>query len=157
MGSYHTRKGAESIQVEQDESIKSRYVTRFRQELLEMSKNAIIVSLLSEQLKALLPQHDAKPEELGHAIEALLDRGKIHRPNPIAFVVKCSYIIIPKGSFAASGLRALHQEMTALDYLAEHVPDVPAPRQHGLLWISVYAILFMTYTPFKTLEKFGQS
>ncbi len=38
-------------------------------------------------------------------------------------------------------------------YLAEHAPDIPALRQHGLIDLDPYKVTFMTYIPSMTLTK----
>lgn len=42
-------------------------------------------------------------------------------------------------------------EYTAMQYLAEHAPDIPAPRPHGLVIFGHYQVTFMSYIPSMTL------
>ncbi|TVY15400.1 hypothetical protein LARI1_G006764 [Lachnellula arida] len=64
-------------------------------------------------------------------------------------VLKCN------GSIAAKILSGTHDytEYTALQYLALHMPDVPAPKPLGLVTFSGCRIMFMTYFPSMTLEQ----
>lgn len=39
------------------------------------------------------------------------------------------------------------------EFLAEHAPDVPAPRPHGLIQFGKLSIMFFSFVPGKTLEK----
>lgn len=43
-------------------------------------------------------------------------------------------------------------EYTSLTYLEKHAPDVPVPRPHGVLEMSDFFVIFMTYSPSMTLE-----
>ncbi|KAF7193099.1 hypothetical protein HII31_05533 [Pseudocercospora fuligena] len=42
---------------------------------------------------------------------------------------------------------------TALELLAEKVPDLPIPRSHGLVWLGRWSLLFMSYVPKHTLTE----
>lgn len=46
-----------------------------------------------------------------------------------------------------------YTEYTSLQYLAEHAPDLPVPKPHGLIRFDSVRIMFMTYFPSITLEK----
>ena len=44
-------------------------------------------------------------------------------------------------------------EYTSMQYLAEHVPDIPAPKPHGFIKLGTIHVIFMTFIPSVTLEK----
>lgn len=63
-------------------------------------------------------------------------------------VFKCALGIIVKA------IRSLddYTEYTALQYLHQHKPTIPAPRPLGLVRIDGISLIFMTHMPSKTLE-----
>lgn len=46
-----------------------------------------------------------------------------------------------------------YTEYTSIQYLAQHAPDIPAPKPHGLVKFGSARIMFMTYFPSMTLEQ----
>ena len=46
-----------------------------------------------------------------------------------------------------------NSEYTALQYLAHHIPEFPAPKPHGLVNFGQYIVVFMSFVPSKTLEE----
>lgn len=46
-----------------------------------------------------------------------------------------------------------HTEYTSMQYLAEHAPDIPAPKPHGFIKLGTTHVIFMTLIPSITLEK----
>lgn len=44
-------------------------------------------------------------------------------------------------------------EYTLLQYLAQHAPDFPAPKPHGLVNLGGHNLTFMTYIPSMPLAK----
>lgn len=50
-----------------------------------------------------------------------------------------------------------YTEYTSMQYLAEHAPDIPAPKPHGFVKLNNINVIFMTYFPSTTLEKVWDS
>ncbi|KAJ5105243.1 hypothetical protein NUU61_002590 [Penicillium alfredii] len=46
-----------------------------------------------------------------------------------------------------------YTEYTAMQYLAEQAPEIPAPRPHGLIRFGSYCAIFMSYIPSMTLTE----
>ena len=46
-----------------------------------------------------------------------------------------------------------YTEYTTMQYLAEHAPDIPAPRPYGLIYFGRFNIIFMSYIPSMTLTQ----
>ncbi|TVY89043.1 Versiconal hemiacetal acetate reductase [Lachnellula willkommii] len=93
----------------------------------------------------------------------LENRPKSKKPPPkkmdycemLVAYAKDAEIIYPLSDSAErllSGTRD-YTEYTALQYLALHMPDVPAPKPLGLVTFSGCRIMFMTYFPSMTLEQ----
>lgn len=63
--------------------------------------------------------------------------------------MKCSPDIVAK---VITGNKD-YTEYTTLQYLAEHVSDIPAPRPHGLIAFGPFRVIFMTCMPGVTLAE----
>lgn len=89
-------------------------------------------------------------EKLALSMKRLFDASDKLWENPFrGAVFKCNDEVVAK---VISGTRDT-TEYTSLQYLQAHVPEVPAPRPHGLVRLGYYWAIFMTYVPSTTLEK----
>lgn len=71
------------------------------------------------------------------------------------YVAKCSKDLVVKVSevqLSAVTDQPDFTDYTSMRFLAQHKPDFPAPRPHGLFVCGKYSYLFMTYIPGITLE-----
>ena len=64
-------------------------------------------------------------------------------------VLKCNDELMAK----IIGGNSDYTEYTSIQNLAQHAPDIPAPKPHGLVKFSSASIIFMTYFPSRTLEQ----
>jgi hypothetical protein len=84
------------------------------------------------------------------AIRRMLWDSKKLWENPIrGVVVQCNDDIIAK----VITTKGDYIEYTALRYLAEYVPEIPAPRPHGLIKFGSFCVIFMSYIPSMTLSE----
>jgi hypothetical protein len=117
---------------------------------------AIPVYPLSDETTKFLSQYmrpDSKSEDLSQALVHVLSQmisscEKLWEFPTRGVVLKCNATLVAKI------IRGNHDytEYTAMKYLAEHAPDIPAPKPHGLAKFDSVRILFMTYFPSMTLE-----
>ena len=81
----------------------------------------------------------------------LLQKSEVVAKAPIpscGMIFKCEPGTIAKVVRGAED----YTEYTTLQYLQDHMPDIPAPRPLGLLRMGRLSIIFMSYMPGKTLE-----
>jgi hypothetical protein len=94
-------------------------------------------------------KEEEKEEEdkLNKGVRRLLENGEvIAKPLGRGGVLQCGDIaikVVPAG--------ALGSEYSALEYLAEHAPDFPAPKPHGLLGFGNSRLVLMSYIPSATI------
>ncbi|PVH87201.1 hypothetical protein DL98DRAFT_544967 [Cadophora sp. DSE1049] len=77
------------------------------------------------------------------------DSGKLWEAQTRGVVLKCGDNLVAKIIRGNSD----YTEYTSLQYLAEHAPDIPAPKPHGLIRFGSVRVMFMTYIPSITLEQ----
>lgn len=118
----------------------------------DIAKTATVVSPLSSRVKALLTRYsdawDGDEELLATSLKQLIwDSEKIWELSG-RIVVKCDDEIAIK----IRGHHGDSTEYTNLQYLAEHTPDLPVPRPHGLIKFGPFCAVFMTYIPGTELD-----
>lgn len=74
---------------------------------------------------------------------------KIWEAPTRGIVVQCNDEIVAK----VISTKGDYTEYTALQYLAEQAPEIPAPRPHGLIKFGYFCIIFQSYVPSMTLTK----
>lgn len=120
-------------------------------EHLRMAKSADIVFPLSGEVAVIISRfsmHPEKPTVL--AVQQMLwDSLKIWENPARGVVLKCSGGIAAK-VIATDGD---YTEYTAMQYLAEKAPEIPAPRPHGMIRLGPFSVVFMTYVPDMTLKE----
>lgn len=70
--------------------------------------------------------------------------------NPVrGIVAKCSDDLVAKVLIANGD----YTEYTAMQFLAERAPDIPAPKPHGLIRFGPFCVIFISYIPSMTLTE----
>lgn len=116
--------------------------------LLEPTETAEILSPLSGELSRLLP-------DTGNLTESIIDlfaRAEVifqNRWGLSTMVLRIAEDIVVKFSRAADDT----DEYSALEYLRKYLPNFPSPKPHGLIKLSDYYLMFMSYVPGSDLEK----
>lgn len=116
--------------------------------LLKPTDTAEILSPLSNELKQLLPS----TSNLTESVIDLFSRAEVIFQQPWALstmVLRVTADIVVKLSLGADDT----DEYSALEYLQQHLPGFPFPKPHGLIKLSHYYLMFMTYIPGSDLEK----
>ncbi|KAJ5130282.1 uncharacterized protein N7515_006321 [Penicillium bovifimosum] len=124
---------------------------------LDAAETAEIIFPLSNDVTALLAAFsDASNGYIGteqsllSAIRRLLWESKILWESPIrGIVVQCNDDIVAK----VIGTNGDYTEYTALRYLAEQIPEIPAPRPYGMIVFGSFCMIFMSYIPSMTLTE----
>ncbi|KAM5432816.1 hypothetical protein MferCBS31731_007342 [Microsporum ferrugineum] len=126
---------------------------------LDLAKTATVVFPLSEKVTPLLAKYsdelsdDKRGDEEHHLAESLkrllLGSEKIWEGPARGVVVKCSDDIVAKLIMGNDE----YTEYTILQYLERWMPDIPAPRPHGLIAFAPFRVVFMSYVPGMTLTK----
>lgn len=118
-----------------------------------------IIHPLSEEASAFLASflepHESSqalldPDSLMKAIKRMLAQPDKLWEDPIRGVVlKCN------DELAVKVVRGYNDptEYTSMQYLAEHAPDIPAPKPHGFVKLGTIHVIFMTFIASTTLEK----
>jgi hypothetical protein len=127
-------------------------------ERLKDVDTATILSPLSDTVNALLDQNTGsippgiEPGQfLARELKQTFRASTKLFENPFGCAVfKCSDEIVAK---VVSTGRPDYTEYTALQYLAQHIPEFPAPKPHGLVNLGHYIVMFMSFVPSKTLEE----
>ncbi|KAI9675260.1 MAG: hypothetical protein M1817_001162 [Caeruleum heppii] len=90
------------------------------------------------------------PAWLVSSVKGLLKDSQTLWACPVrGLVLKCSEAVVAK----VLKCTVDYTEYTTMQYLAEHAPDVPAPRAHGLLRFDGFTVVFMSYIPAMTLTQ----
>ncbi|KAJ6034784.1 hypothetical protein N7460_008959 [Penicillium canescens] len=128
----------------------------FRTRLDGVEKAEIVFPLSNDVTTMLTPFSNFSDGYMGtehsflSAIRRMLWDSKKLWENPIrGIVVQCNDDIIAK----VITTNGDYTEYTALQYLAEQVPEIPAPRPHGLIKFGSFCMLFMSYIPSMTLSE----
>jgi len=124
---------------------------------LDSITTASILSPLSDTVTTLLAENttfsaDSKQnaQSLATSLKQTFRNSQKLWEFPVRGVVlKCSDQIVAK---VIMGFRD-STEYTSMQYLAEHAPDIPAPRPHGLIDLHPFTVIFMSYIPSMTLTK----
>ncbi|KAE8351473.1 hypothetical protein BDV28DRAFT_162370 [Aspergillus coremiiformis] len=126
---------------------------------LDLAEDATIVSPLSKEVAALLAPYSGElPDNRSRDSEKLLirslkqllwDSPKLWE-NPVrGIVVKCGEDIVAKVIMGNND----YTEYTSMQYLAEQMPTIPAPRPHGLIAFGPLRVIFMSCIPGMTLTE----
>ncbi|KFY91877.1 hypothetical protein V498_05278 [Pseudogymnoascus sp. VKM F-4517 (FW-2822)] len=131
----------------------------FCADVISLSETATVIHPLSDEVSAFL----ASFLEPGQSSQTLLDQDNLMKTikrmlaqpeklweDPIRGVVlKCN------DDLAVKVVRGYNDptEYTSMQYLAEHAPDIPAPKPHGFVKLGTIHVIFMTFIPSTTLEK----
>lgn len=126
----------------------------FLEKLNASREEATVLSPLSDEVSSLLVKYADDNDKSGHTLLASLKQLLWESPKLWdrfyrGVVVKCSDQVVVK---VISDDRD-STEYSAMQYLAEKVPDIPAPRPHGLIEFAPFRAIFMTYIPSMTLEE----
>ncbi|CAG8348286.1 unnamed protein product [Penicillium salamii] len=124
---------------------------------LDSVDTAEIIFPLSKDVTTLLTSFSNSPDgsmdteqSFLLAIRRMLWESKKIWENPIrGIVVQCSDDIVAK----VITTKGDYTEYTSLQYLAEQIPEIPAPRPCGLIKFGSFCIIFMSYIPSMTLSK----
>ncbi|OJD19625.1 hypothetical protein AJ78_00482 [Emergomyces pasteurianus Ep9510] len=85
---------------------------------------------------------------LSETVTTLLER--LWESPTRGVVVKCNKEVIVK---VITGDNNDTTEYTTMPYLAEHAPEIPAPKPHGLIRFGPFHAIFMSYIPDMTLAQ----
>ncbi|PWY94574.1 kinase-like protein [Aspergillus sclerotioniger CBS 115572] len=124
-------------------------------ERLDLAETASVVFPLSEEVTALLaPYSEDRTGDSGKSLLHSLKQILCNSPSlwddcSRRIVVKCSDNIVVKVIMGTKEFT----EYTTLQYLAEHMPDIPAPRPHGVILFAPFRAVFMSYIPGTTLTQ----
>ena len=125
-------------------------------EKIEALNNATIIYPLSAQASALFSQYPATDLSSGSASLAADLKDMILKSERLfelsirtGAIIKCSDDVVIKIFPDSRDLTEYHN----LQYLAEHAPDLPIPRPHGLIMLDHIGAMFMSYVPGTTLDK----
>ncbi|KAK0115399.1 hypothetical protein ONS96_013855 [Cadophora gregata f. sp. sojae] len=125
--------------------------------LVERASTATIVHTLSDTTSLFLakylepegPFQDPKQCLVMVLKRMISDSEKLWEGQTRGVVLKCGNDLVAKIIRGNSD----YTEYTSLQYLAEHAPDIPAPKPHGLIMFGSVQVMFMTYIPSITLEQ----
>lgn len=126
--------------------------TRFDQ-----TENATVIYPLSKEVTALLAQFSS-PEDEPTSVEGSLILSlkrllwaskKLWESLVRGVVVKCDEDIVAK---VVTGNND-YTEYSSMQYLMDQVPDIPAPRPHGLVAFGPFRVIFMSYIQGTTLAQ----
>ncbi|OOG00559.1 hypothetical protein ASPCADRAFT_38968 [Aspergillus carbonarius ITEM 5010] len=128
---------------------------RFRTRL-DRAETATVVFPLSEEVTDLLAPYSREDTagDSGRALLRALKQLLSHSPSlwedsSRGIVVKCSDNIVAKVIMGTKEFT----EYTSLQYLAEYMTDIPAPKPHGLIVFAPFRAVFMSYIPGMTLNQ----
>jgi aminoglycoside phosphotransferase (APT) family kinase protein len=129
----------------------------FPASLLKSSAKPVVLRPLSDIAKALIfGNNDEVGEEKKAQVEGDLDGGvrrMIEQGVVIAKLPGCRGVLrCGDVAIKVAGVETLGSEYSALEYLAEHAPDFPAPRPHGLIGLGNARPILMSYIPSATLQ-----
>lgn len=150
---------ARSAEKEAEDTRKRKRGTPEFRERLDLAETATVIFPLSEKAAALLPQYSIpSPDGLNNSekLLATLLKGLIRGSpqiweNPVrGVVVKCDNGIIIK---VITDRSEDYTEYTSMQYIAERVPDIPAPRSHGMVQLGPFRATFISYVPGMTLSE----
>lgn len=115
--------------------------------LLQESDTAVIVRPFSDEVKKLLPEDG----NLSCAIIELLDGSEVlfrYTHGFSTLVLRISETVVVKMIRETDNIT----EYTSMQYLHDHMPSIPAPRPHGLVKLSKFYLIFMSFMPGLSLE-----
>ncbi|KAH7323907.1 kinase-like domain-containing protein [Rhexocercosporidium sp. MPI-PUGE-AT-0058] len=129
----------------------------FCDNLVARAKTATVVYKLSEATTHFLAKYLEPEDPFQDPTQCLVtvlkrmipDCEKLWEGPTRGVVLKCNDNLVAKIVRGNSD----YTEYTSLQYLAEHAPDIPAPKPHGLIRFDSVRVIFMTYFPSITLEK----
>ncbi|OAT01022.1 uncharacterized protein BDCG_16852 [Blastomyces dermatitidis ER-3] len=128
---------------------------------LDLADSATVVFPLSETVTALLARysHAEEPDGAEQALisflkQLLWDSPKLWESSIRGVVVKCNEEVVAKVITSDTNDTT---EYTAMQYLAERAPDIPAPKPHGLIRFGPFRVIFMSYIPDMTLAQVWSS
>jgi hypothetical protein len=135
---------------------KPRGPPNFCGDLVARAHNAEIMHALSDETRKFLSSYmepKSGSELIGSPLISSLSRMILTCERLWEFptrgvVLKCNAHLIAKIIRGNDD----YSEYTSIQYLAEHAPEIPAPRPHGLVKFDSVRIMFMTYFPSMTLE-----
>ncbi|OBT63252.1 hypothetical protein VE03_07786 [Pseudogymnoascus sp. 23342-1-I1] len=131
----------------------------FCENVIALSQIATVIDPLSDEATAFLasflePRESSQalldPERLMRAIKRMLAHPeKLWEDSIRGVVLKCN------DDLAVKVVRGYNDptEYTSMQYLAEHAPDIPAPKPHGFIKLGTTHVIFLTLIPSVTLEK----
>jgi len=131
--------------------------TDFCANLVARASTATIIHPLSDAATSFLAEYlepDGPFQDPTQCLVLVLkrmisDSEKLWEGPTRGVVLKCNDNLVAKIIRGNSD----YTEYTSLQYLAEHAPDIPAPKPHGLVRFDSVRVMFMTYFPSTTLEK----
>lgn len=108
--------------------------------------------LLSSEVTSLLSNYEDNDKSrhplLASLKKLIWDSPTLWESPTRGVVVKCSDQVVAK---VVTGTGE-YTEYSALRYLEEKLPDIPAPRPYGLIEFKPFRAVFMSYIPSMTLE-----
>ncbi|GMF78731.1 unnamed protein product [Aspergillus oryzae] len=126
---------------------------------LDLAEIATVIYPLSDKVTAMLGQYsggwldnksiDAEQSLIASLKQLIWDSPKIWESSVRGVVVKCNEDIVAK---VITGNKD-YTEYTSMQYLEKQVPDISAPRPHGLIALGPFRIIFMSYIPGQTLAQ----
>jgi aminoglycoside phosphotransferase (APT) family kinase protein len=127
--------------------------------LLESASSPIVLSPLSDAAKTLIFGDggdggvSGDRDSLGKGLRRVLEQGEVlavlrGRGGVLRYGSKSTVDIAIKIVPAS----AAGSEYSTLQYLAEHAPDFPAPKPHGLIELDGSVLILMSYIPSVTLR-----
>lgn len=134
-------------------------VQRFPAALLESASRPIVLSPLSDTAKTLIFGEDgdggasADQDSLDQGLRRVLEQGEVlallHGRGGVLRCGNKSTVDIAVKIVPAS---MTGSEYSTLQFLAQHAPDFPAPKPHGLIKLGNSALILMSYIPSVTLR-----
>ena len=129
----------------------------FCEKLVLNTKSATIIKPLSIETNKYLagyldPENlniDSTKDLIPVLKQVILESEKLWEGPARGVVLKCTDNIAVK---IVRGEADIHNEYAAIEYLAKYLPDIPAPKPHGLIKLDNTFLLFMTYFPSTTLK-----
>lgn len=109
-----------------------------------------VVALLDQTTDSISPELEPGQILAGKLKQMLRCSTKVFEGPFRGAIFKCSREIVAKVVRMGG---PDNTEYTSLQYLAQHIPEVPAPKPHGLVSLGHYIVMFMSFTPSKTLAE----
>jgi Phosphotransferase enzyme family len=146
--SERSKRGAQNVAVQNTTTLQK---LEDKTEATAMSPLSNTVIALLDHITGSVPPYSKPEQSLAEKLKRTFQNSAKLFEFPLrGTVFKCGDDIVAK----VVRMGALDTtEYTAIQYLARHAPDFPAPKPHGLVTLGKYTVIFMSYIPSMTLEE----